>query len=412
MKEDFAISLGGVNEAGAKSKGTLEYLGDGRATSSTRPIVLDGLGGSIKGSNAGELSLSGVSALGTGAMTLNLDAAQGTVNYLENIDEKGAVLSVDKSGAGKWVLQGARSFSGDINVSGGTLEIRDVSEKYEYFRFTVKRVAGGGDYFNAVEFALYDENGVQQLVNPVRVEPQRSSNTWVWCDIDYRSLNPGEVAYSRPGWHRSMWYSPSDFRDMKVMFDRIAGRDQASSQIYYGGTGAAGAAASIAPDKPETWLTIVMRLPASANPVAAYDMMCSSDYGRQWRASSFVMEGSRDGIFWRKLHEVSYGVGVIGEGDKSNGAYQWMSDGSSTASSVASPAVRPGCGWPLAAPPGAGSSPENFGKVTVAAGATLKGDGECTISSLRIDAANGAGTIDGFKFAESGTLEIVNYAKT
>jgi hypothetical protein len=103
---------------------------------------------------------------------------------------------------------------------------------------------------------------------------------------------------------------------------------------------------------------------------------------------------------------------VIGEGDKSNGAYQWMSDGSSTASSSTSPAVRPGCGWPLAAPPGAGSSPENFGKVTVASGATLKGDGECTISSLRIDAANGAGTIDGFKFAESGTLEIVNYEKT
>ena len=57
-----------------------------------------------------------MSAVGSGARTLTLDAAEGTVNYLENVDEGDASLSLVKTGAGKWVLQGKAAVSGGLLV--------------------------------------------------------------------------------------------------------------------------------------------------------------------------------------------------------------------------------------------------------------------------------------------------------
>ena len=411
-KEDYAISLGGVNEAGVKSAGTLEYVGSGRVSSSTRPIVLDGLGGTIKGATSGELALSGVSASGTGAMTLNLDAAEGAVNYLENLDEKEAALSLVKTGAGTWVLQGRQIVSGGITVSGGNLLVRQPPAEYEYYRLTVKSVAGGGKYLNAVELALYDETGTQRFYSPKAVEPDpRSQNNWVWCNGDYRSLKPGEVSFGKPGWYWSRWYSPSDYRDLPILFNRIAGVNQASTEIYYGGTGESGVYQAIDPLNPGSWLQIVMRLPAGSGRISAYDIMSSKDEARKHRPATFKFEGSRDGIFWTTLHEVSYGKGVLGTGDASTGNYQWMSDGSDTQWLNDSQNKRPGCGWPLAAPPEVGSCLENIGKVTVAAGARFSGSGSETLDSIHVDAAGG-GTIENFKLAAVGTLEISGYEKT
>ena len=412
-RSDSAITLGGLAKSGEMASGTLEYVGSGRVASSTRHIALDGLGGTIKGSASGELAISGVGALGSGSRTLTLDAAQGTTNYLQNLDEGDSKISLAKTGGGTWVLQGTQSFSGDLTVSNGTLEVKDAGDDYTWFRLVVKRVAGNHNYFNAVELALYDEQGTQQFFDPVRMEPvPRSSNTWVWCEGDYRSLKPGQVSFGKAGWYKNQWYSPSDFRDFQVLFNRVAAGSQPSAEIYYGGAGESAAARNLDPDNPDTWLHIVMRLPENANRIVAYDMMTSSTYGRERRPSVFTFEGSRDGVFWTTLHEVSWGKGVIGGDDVSNGEYQWMSDGSTTVWTSSSQNKRPGCGWRLAAPPASGSRMENIGKVTVAAGAVLKGEGECTISSLCIDAANGAGTIDGFKLAKAGTIEIVNYEKS
>ena len=413
-KVDYAVSLGGENEAGKVSSGTLAYVGSGRASSVSRPIALDGLGGTIKGSSEGELAVSGVSAVGSGARTLTLDAAEGTVNYLENVDEGDASLSLVKTGAGKWVLQGKAAVSGGLTVSNGTLEVRSVSDKYEYFRFTVKRVTGGGDRLNAVELALFDENGVQQFFNPVRTEPvPRSSNTWVWCEGDYRSLAPGEVSFGRPGWYKNTWYIPSDFRDFAVLFNGWASTNQPSVEIYYGGDGASAVPRSFVVSSPGTWLSFVMRLPENANRIVSYDIMTSSDYGRQWRPGTFVLEGSRDGIFWRKLHEVVDGNGVIGGGDGSDGQYEWMSDGTAGTWAKSTPVQKESAGWLIdTSVPSDETQFENLGQVSVAAGAKLVGDVSHVISSLYVDASAGAGEIVNFSFAASGTLEIGNYVKS
>lgn len=411
---DYAISLGGINESGRQSSGTVEYTGTGLACSASRRIVLDGEGGAIKGSKTGELAISGVGTIGTGARTLTLDAASGTTNYLQNLDEGEATVSLVKTGGGTWILQGRQSFSGDLTVSNGTVAVRDIDDNYTWFRFIVKRVAGNHDYFNAVEMAFYDEEGVQQFYNPVRVEPvPRSSNTWVWCKGDYRALNPGEVSFGKPGWYKNQWYKPSDFRDFGVLFDRNAKSGQPSVEIYYGGDGETGAVRKFNPENSDTWLHIVMRMPENSRPIASYDMMSSSTYGRERRPNVFTLEGSRDGVFWTKLHDVSWGNGIIGTGDVSTGEYQWMSDGSTTASTPSSPAIRPDCGWRLSYPD-VSDEPQliNVGRICVSAGASLIGDGSRTISSLLIDAKNGAGLISGFKIAKDGMIEIENYERT
>ena len=47
--------------------------------------------------------------------------------------------------------------------------------------------------------------------------------------------------------------------------------------------------------------------------------------------------------------------------------------------------------------------------VSVAAGAVLRAEGPATISELEIS-SEGAGTIDGFAFAETGTLNLTGFA--
>ena len=46
--------------------------------------------------------------------------------------------------------------------------------------------------------------------------------------------------------------------------------------------------------------------------------------------------------------------------------------------------------------------------VNVSPGATLKADGYVTLHCLTLDAAHGNGTIDGFDFAETGFVDVIN----
>jgi hypothetical protein len=49
---------------------------------------------------------------------------------------------------------------------------------------------------------------------------------------------------------------------------------------------------------------------------------------------------------------------------------------------------------------------QNVRSISVAAGATLKTETEVVISSLKVD-VGGAGTMDGFTFAENGTINVL-----
>ena len=85
---------------------------------------------------------------------------------------------------------------------------------------------------------------------------------------------------------------------------------------------------------------------------------------------------------------------------------KWASDNTSISASATH---IPGEAWRFTGhEEGDFSQIENVSAVNVAPGATLKAVGDIALHRLTIDAANGNGTIDGFDFAESGVVDVVN----
>ena len=56
--------------------------------------------------------------------------------------------------------------------------------------------------------------------------------------------------------------------------------------------------------------------------------------------------------------------------------------------------------------------PLGYAAVQVDPGATLKANGDVTISRLAVDATTGSGTIDGFAFAAVGEIDVVGVASS
>jgi hypothetical protein len=90
-------------------------------------------------------------------------------------------------------------------------------------------------------------------------------------------------------------------------------------------------------------------------------------------------------------------------GSSGNNGNRWYSDGTELSSGT----PRPGAGFPIRGRADMPTPLQNVRSVSVAAGATLKTYDGVEISSLKVDSA-GAGTIDGFTFAENGTIDVSN----
>ncbi len=131
-----------------------------------------------------------------------------------------------------------------------------------------------------------------------------------------------------------------------------------------------------------------MRLPEDAAPVKGYVFVTANDsLGRS--PSDWMVEGSYDGETWTTL-------------DERTGVAQPY------CLFTAMNAGHPFTFTSLAAAQGRASLPAGS-VVTVDAGATLNlNDGAATISKLRVDCTAGAGTINSFRPATGGVLELVN----
>ena len=131
-----------------------------------------------------------------------------------------------------------------------------------------------------------------------------------------------------------------------------------------------------------------MRLPEDAAPVKGYVFVTANDsLGRS--PSEWLVEGSSDGETWTTLDERT---GVA----QPYCLYTAMNAG------------HPFTFTSLAAAQGRAALPDGS-VVTVDAGATLNlNDGAATISKLRVDCTAGAGTINSFRPATGGVLELVN----
>ena len=378
-RTNWAIALGTTDTCG-----TLQYTGENGVKCTTRPIAMQG-NGRIVNDGSGRFSFCGITSAGENEKTLALGGdgmADNTISGLD--DSSGGAISVRKEGAGTWTLSANSSIRGDIDVQAGTLNIMASTNAYTWFRFTdmqvcTNRVNHGtfspSKKFYMREIALLNSAGVSQSIG-----------------VEYTDglfdVMPGYFALGK-----EMRVSSSSWNSL---FDDTT--DNCVADLPK---------APVMEDE-STWFPIVVRLPENSDKVTAFDLLwntSSSGEGALYHPLAFKIEGSQDGLAWTELFATNNVV--------SPGSGKWLSNGDGykdgdLAGALTNTKMRRS-GIPLALPTLNEASFDEIGKVSVAARATLKSlYGTITLDSFGVDMANGGGTVDGFAFAEEGTLHLDN----
>ena len=156
-------------------------------------------------------------------------------------------------------------------------------------------------------------------------------------------------------------------------------------------------------DNESTWLPITMHLTNGTPQIVAYDMVGFTATPGTNMITRWTFDGSIDGRTWETLTNVDFTAEYMQV--PSSGWYSTKLD-----TTIPGRTLAEGEGFPLRGrrPPLAGEvSPlSNVSGVYVAPGATLKAYGTVVLPAVTLDSA-GMGTLDGFSFAESGTLNAV-----
>ena len=419
----YAFLLGG--EAG--SSPVFEYSGTTAASCDTRPIGVRADATFANGTDY-NLAFTNVFGVGEGAKTLTLAGESTTaVNTLTAVTNACGKLSIAKDGAGTWTLDKAAP-NGSVAVHAGTLVFRrpglvaakdldpaDVRAETTFaptwYRLTIKQnyqdwlvknvdasVKSAGNSRSALisEFALYDKDGKRLNKNFTYVFDEDKTT---YSPIT--KLQPNEVAIEYGSWNTGKaGRDPNRLTDGNVKTTGLQTACDAAANLGssdYMGTGL-----------PKSWQKFVMRLPEGSPAVAAYDYAnddnsTQTPNNRQRQVYAYSIEASMDGVNWIGLED------VVGAKENVTAA-RWNSD-----DTVVSHDDRPGCGYAmdgrLCCKPGE-SSFDLVESVSVDAGATLKADCadglKLPIKGLTVDPAKGAGTIDGFAFAETGTFNLTS----
>ena len=385
-KVDYALMVGGDSS----KTGTLEYAGLDRAFCTTRPLAVAGAGRLRAGKGSGELVFKGVFADADGG-TLIFDAANDATNRLADVaDGKDGVLSLAKEGAGVLALAGAQTWSGDLDVREGELL---VDSHYGYWRFTMKENAyactnrysttgvtsdsgEGKRIFGVSEFALFNADGVRQN-SSMSITGEVAASVAAW-NVPATNLPPGYAAYEN-GSSLSYYLNTGDGR-LDNLFDGVLGSANTAALAVYSEYGIPRL------DKPETHAKVVMRLAEGSDEIQYFDIGNSRKPGANYFGrclTAYSLEASADGIFWEKVAEDNEAVIPAT-------ASSWYGDDNGHTTLMVNRSV------PLA----------NIASVRVRSGAKLTANGPVApIRKLVLDEV-GAGTIDGFEFAEEGEIEI------
>ena len=374
-----------------RKEGTLEYVGTNGAYSTGRTIGLAGAGRLSCESDA-PLRFSGVMPIGEGAKTFTVAGSGTNENTIADIaDAVDAPITSVKEGSGNWILANTNVIRGGLEVKAGRLTVRNPSGKYDWFRWTIRQTFGLYDNEQCVaasQFGLYDK------------DRKRINCGWVHSD-NMAYLSPGQAAYES----RLPYADKSTLMNGKKLgelFDPDTGSDRKKRWGVV-------MPKNMSPGSPDTHLKILMRTTNGTPEAVRYDFAVRSQInGSYYLANplSWCLEGSRDGIHWDMLHDMpttnstmfcrAENYRYYAAGLTSNGT----SNENNLTTTVDAPVI-------------AGSASRNinvmsgFAYVKVSEGAVLAADGDnLEISSLRID-STGAGAIDGFAFAEVGTLDVL-----
>jgi autotransporter-associated beta strand protein len=404
-------------------------VGEDLGFTSSREVAVAGAGGFRQNGNTQVMYRGGVYGISRDDMTLYLDGDSVKENRIKDISDgtEGGKLSVVKEGAGNWTLEGDLTFTGDISVKGGTLTICKPT-RYTWYRWTITSLYPSGNVakpyttwkdgaFNQTwiqfqELGLFDSNGIN-LLDSFEVD-----NDIVISD-KHVGLRKGTAQFqTKPGIIatplRANLTSKEETREIALTLDR-------AFDGVYTDFAAWGARYEFSnklipvQNNPDSWVSVVMRLRDGGNEVAGLDFANSSGgWSSDWNSSisNFMVEASLDGINWNILTNVeAASVHYDGNMWSCQGGYI---DGEET-HKVRNPNSFPDgtlhAKWyPLSGRPEVLPSVlDSVGTVSVSGGGVLRleGDGDVTLSDVCVDAASG-GTIDGFSFAESGTLSVVN----
>lgn len=385
---DYAYTIG-TTDSGKEA--VFEYVGDTPSVSTNRKAVIVGTG-TIRSSATGTgwLGLRGISARDAAGATLVLDGTNANGNVASDVSNGAGPLSVVKRGTGTWALSGNQTFTGSLTVEEGVLEV--IAPKYTWFRFTVKETGTpsknpGQTVFR--QLALYDKDGVRQDLGLLAVLPQLDTGTWYRTQPDYRTLAEGYVQWGNNAQHA---YPEAQYLDL--LFSDTTDRSTFSGHVHTG---------AFDKDNENTWLPIVLRLPSDRQEVVRWDYVTwYTGISERW-PKLVTMEGSTDGMNWDLLDDRDVDV------EAANSKVScWVSD----LSDFSDGQTRKDCGFALSAGHTAAKVLEGVSTVKVASGATLRTHGgTIKIPNLEVD-VNDCGVVDGFSFAESGTLKVTSDGST
>ena len=388
----YALLLGGD-----ATEGVLEYTGSEDASCTSRPVAVKGPA-RLRNATDNDFYLKGVMGWGDGTKVLTLDGDSTRAdNRLESIVSDTGALSIAKDGAGTWTLAGDQKLNGGtIDVKAGTLVVERKAVVPTWYRFTVKqcmmyslvnrglltqndRSKSNDKRLFLNELAFYDADGVRC-----------NAGISVAADgTDVKDLQPGQVVQTK-----STTYTG---RPISRLFDGVGTGD---------GWNATNSNTSeyMTPETPDLWMQIVFRPKAvdMGKVVTAYDFantFCETSqlkYLRWCQPDIFTIEGSADGEKWVVL------TNVLSSAENKTGG-RWNSDDTEVSN-----ADRPGKGFPIDGRLAVAF--DGVSSVSVAKEATLKADvadgDKLVICGLTLDPADGAGTIDGFDFAEDGVFNL------
>ena len=345
----------------------------------TRPILLKGKGGTLKNSSDSPFVFGGISSASGESVALTLAGDTAATNEVWHVRDGEGTTSLVKAGEGTWTLCGTNAFSGTVTVKAGTLIVKNLSEfNYDWFKWTIKERGGTNSSqlnIRASEFGIYDGANTSNRMN-------YALKTYT----AYGSKVEGTLPAGMAGyWHPAMLTESNSSRPLSGLFDGGSVWTQ---------MGLPNGEPNI--NEESTWIPVVMHLADNRRRAKTFDVAQRTSGSNYYAYKTFSMSGSLDGIHWDVLTNVT--LTSFAQSDWS------FSGGTPTADSIATHTG----GCPIAGgPEGTANALEGVSSVSVAVGARLVAQGAATIPGLTVDAA-GAGTVDGFAFAESGTLDVLN----
>ena len=408
---DYGLLLGSA--VNPSSRATLEYMGASPVVCSTREIGLAGIGVIRSADDAGTLDWTGAHAATSagGTIVLSGDGTGGESVFRRIVDGKG-VVSVVKEGAGTWCLSSDQEFTGDLIVTGGTLRVYGAGSSYTWFKITFRGNYGnnGGNSADAdisfTKIGFYDDEGKRQNTNMTFVAgATKDSNNRYFPDLS--SIQAGQYGWFEPGAD-----GPGD--GGKKYYNYFGARDVDNTfcweQTTYPATIAyvnSSTSAAFKTNNPNTWVSLLVRMPETANPVHSFDIASPSSMDRR-DACFWTIYGSRDGSNWDKLKEYNMDSGHFTSA-------RWMSNGDTVSYDPEAASNTRRYDPDDASPKGfpvvsldSGDALASVSSISVSRGASLVCDGTATAKCLVLDAAAGGGEIENLTLAPTGELKIRN----